>query len=78
MFMGCIVVGYAHAQEVGVCVDWSIFVGRLARRASSFVSLDIYPHPTSWLSLLGFGCETSPRQYTQGLLYFPPPPPPRL
>ena len=58
MFMGCIVVGYAHAQEVGVCVDWSIFVGHLARRASSFVSLDIYPHPTSWLSLLGFGCET--------------------
>ena len=51
MFMGCIVVGYAHAQEVGVCVDWSIFVGRLARRASSFVSLDIYPHPTSWFCI---------------------------
>ena len=29
--MGCIVVGYAHAQEGRVCVDWSIF-GRLARR----------------------------------------------
>ena len=29
MFMGCIVAGYAHAQECRECVDWSIF-GRLA------------------------------------------------
>ena len=53
--MGCIVVGYAHAQEVGVCVDWSICWTLGTSCNHPFVSLDIYPHPTSWLSLLGFG-----------------------